>query len=76
VQPDRLDSILRSHLIDPVLLRNDAFDAFIRDRAIKLLDVIEGATGKQVTGRDSDETVKAFGGSLLMTAAPGRRWPK
>ncbi len=70
VQPDRLDSILRSHLIDPVLLRNDAFDAFIRDRAIKLLDVIEGATGKQVTGRDSDETVKAFGGSLLLSSAP------
>jgi hypothetical protein len=68
VEPHRLDEILRSHLIEPVALRNDAFDTFIRDRAIKLLDLIEKATGKQVTGRDSDETISAFGAALL--AAP------
>jgi hypothetical protein len=65
VEPHRLDGILRSHLIEPVALRNDAFDTFIRDRAIKLLDLIEKATGKQVTGRDSDETVTAFGSALV-----------
>ena len=61
----RLDQILRTHLIDPEMLRNDAFDLFIRDRAIKLLGIIEEATGKQVTGRDSDETVMAFGVPLM-----------
>jgi hypothetical protein len=65
VEPHRLDQILRSHFIEPVALRNDAFDTFIRDRAIKLLDLIENATGKQVTGRDSDETVTAFGTPLV-----------
>jgi hypothetical protein len=64
VEAHRLDEILRSHLIEPVALRNDAFDIFIRDRAVKLLDLIERATGKQVTGRDSDETVSAFGAAL------------
>lgn len=69
VEPVRLDTILRTHLIDPVLLRNDVFDGFIRDRAIKLLDLIEGAMGKQVTGRDSEETIKAFGAPLVTATA-------
>jgi hypothetical protein len=71
VEPHRLDEILRSHLIDPLALRNDAFDTFIRDRAIKLLDVIEHAIGKQVTGRDSDETIGAFGSPLVASAVTG-----
>lgn len=29
-----------------------------------LLEMIEGATGKAVSGRESEETVKAFGGAL------------
>jgi hypothetical protein len=65
----RLDEILRTHLVDPVLLRNDSFDLFIRDRAINLLGIIEEATGKQVTGRDSDETVAAFGVPLMATSS-------
>ena len=69
VDPKRLDIILRTHLIDPILLRTDVFDGFIRDRAIKLLDLIERATGKQVTGRDSEETVAAFGTPLFGTNA-------
>jgi hypothetical protein len=65
----RLNEILRTHLVDPVLLRNDSFDLFIRDRGIKLLGIIEEATGKQVTGRDSDETVAAFGVPLMATSS-------
>lgn len=64
VDPRRLDEILHTHLIDSVLLRGDAFEGFIRDRAGRLLDLIEKATGKQVTGRDSDEAVSAFGAAL------------
>jgi hypothetical protein len=70
VAPDRLDEILQSHLIDDALLRKDDFDGFLRARGTKLLDLIESATGKQVTGRDSDETVAAFGAPLVASAAP------
>jgi hypothetical protein len=45
-------------------LRTDDFDGFIRLRAASLLDLIESATGKAVSGRDSDDTIKAFGGAL------------
>lgn len=62
---DRLDEILRTHLIDPSLLRSDDFPGFIRDRAMRLLDLIEKATGRTVSGRDSDEVKKAFGGPLV-----------
>lgn len=51
-------------LVAPALLRTDAFDEFVRDRAARLLDLISSATGKAVTGRDSDEVVAAFGGAL------------
>ena len=37
---------MRSHLIDPELLRGDGFDAFIVDRQKRLLALIEQATGK------------------------------
>lgn len=36
-----------------------------RLRAIALLSLIEQATGKNVSGRDSEDTVKAFGAALL-----------
>lgn len=42
----RLDSFLQSHLIDPALLRADAFEAFMTDRQKKLLGLIEAAIGK------------------------------
>jgi hypothetical protein len=70
VTADRLDAILRSHLIDPALLRADQFASFIRARASRLLDLIEGATGRPVAGRDSEEVVKTFGGSLKALVAP------
>lgn len=56
---------ISTHKIDFDLLNQDKFDEFIRDRAIKLLNRIEKATGKVVTGRDSQETVDAYGDSLL-----------
>lgn len=42
----RLDGYLTSHLIDPLLLRADNFDAFMVDRQKRLLTLIEQATGK------------------------------
>lgn len=64
VDGGRLDEILSSHLIDPLLLREDAFDEFIRDRARLLLDMVEKAMGKTVVGRDAEDVVEAFGAAL------------
>lgn len=55
---------LRSHLIAPENLKANNFDKFIVDRAKALLDLIEGAMGKKVSGRDAEETVRAFGAVL------------
>jgi hypothetical protein len=46
IERSRLDSFLRSHLIDPDLLRANKFDAFLTDRQRRLLALIEQATGK------------------------------
>jgi len=60
----KLDEFLVSHLIPVPALRTDEFDAFIRARAASLLTLIEQATGKTVSGRDSEDTIKAFGTAL------------
>jgi hypothetical protein len=59
-----LDLFLASHAIPVAALRSDDFDAFLRIRAIALLGLIEGAMGKGISGRDSEETIAAFGGPL------------
>ncbi|MBK8462832.1 MAG: DUF262 domain-containing protein [Nigerium sp.] len=48
IDPDRLDSLLTSHCIDPVLLRQDAFEAFFDARRDSLCTLIEQAMGKAV----------------------------
>ncbi len=64
VSGENLDEFLVSHSIPVAELRADDFDSFIRRRASALLGLIEGATGKAVSGRESEETAKAFGGVL------------
>ncbi len=59
-----LDEYLESHWIDPGCCRTDDFDHFIIQRAGKLLDGIEKATGKPILARDSEEVVKEFGSEL------------
>jgi hypothetical protein len=59
-----LDRFLASHSIPVTQLRGDAFDEFIRLRANALLGLVEAATGKQISGRDSQETINAFGQAL------------
>lgn len=46
ISPERLDEFLKSHLIDPALLRADSFPAFMEDRQRRLLKLIEAALGK------------------------------
>ena len=48
IDPDRLDSLLTSHCIDPFLLRQDAFHAFFDARRDSLCTLIEQAMGKAV----------------------------
>lgn len=70
VAPASLDAFLASHLVPVEALRADGFDAFIRLRAVALLAVIEQAMGKAVSGRDSEETIAAFGGDLQRPESP------
>lgn len=46
---DQLDGFLRSHLIDPALLRADDFEAFLRAREARLLGLVERATGHAIS---------------------------
>ena len=56
VPSDRLDDILRSHLIEPEHLRNDDFDSFFTSRMHALSEIVEQAMGKPVVAEaGSDE---------------------
>lgn len=59
-----LDSYLESHWINNTHIRSNDFDNHIVFRATKLLDAIEKATGKAISGRDSEEVINRFGQSL------------
>jgi hypothetical protein len=51
-----LDDYLKSHLINPTLLRADKFEAFMEDRQKRLLALIEQAMGKSAyTGDIAEE---------------------
>lgn len=59
-----LDGYLESHYLDVSCCRNDDFERFIICRAKKLLDIIENATGKVISGRDSEDVINVFGDKL------------
>lgn len=65
ISSQRVDELITSHHVNPVLLRSDDFEAFIRDRARNILDLIGAAMGKAVTGRDSEEVIRVYGGPLV-----------
>lgn len=65
ISETRLNEIIISHQIDPMLLRTDNFEEFIRDRASKLLILIENAMGKSISGRDSEEVIEEYGAALI-----------
>ena len=55
---------IESHLIDYEALSSDDFDTYFIDRAKNLLNLIDNAMGKKVADRDSEETIRQFGGCL------------
>ena len=44
--------------------RNDDFNTYFVKRASALLDAIERATGKPISGRNSEDVIKEFGTAL------------
>jgi len=75
IAADKLDSYLSSHLIDPTLLRDDQFEAFMEDRQKRLLGLIEQAMGKAAytgnvpeEGEDNDTSEDSAESALLLPA--------
>lgn len=62
---DVVRNAIESHKINPDYLIADDFDNYFVDRAIRLLNRIERAMGKRISGRDSDEVIREFGKPLL-----------
>ena len=61
VEQGDLRDFLTSHWIDMDDCIADNFEQFIINRAKKILDAISSATGKPISGRDSDEVKQTFG---------------
>ena len=56
IASQKLDAYLKSHLVDPVILRADKFETFMDDRQKQLLNLIEQAMGKAAyTGSVAEE---------------------
>ncbi len=51
--PERLDEFLRSHLIDPDLLRADDFEGFLTARSAALAGLVSDAMGKPVVDTEA-----------------------
>lgn len=60
-----LNGYLESHWLDVNCCRNDDFDEFLIERAKKLLAAIEKATGKVISGKESEEVIAGFGAKLV-----------
>jgi len=54
IEPNDLDNILRSHLIEPQYLRNDDFEAFYEARSSALASLVSSAMGKPVVEDSGD----------------------
>jgi hypothetical protein len=52
VNPDDLNSILTTHIVDVEAIRSDNFELYFENRRQGLINLIEKATGKSVSGRD------------------------
>ena len=64
VSYEALNEYLTTHLIDATCCRNDNFYDHIAIRATCLLDEIEKAMGKTISGRDSEDVINKFGTPL------------
>lgn len=60
-----LEKYVSTHWIDVACCRSDDFKGHIISRAKMILSEIEKATGKTISGKDSEEVIKSFGQSLM-----------
>lgn len=60
VNPEALNESLRSHQIDVDAIRSDNFNTYFEKRYQALLDLIEAASGKEISGRETVEQSIAF----------------
>ena len=67
VSRDVLNSYIESHMVNVDFCRSNDFDSYFIDRAKHILDAIERAMGKPISGRNSDEVKEAFGAELVST---------
>jgi hypothetical protein len=58
IEDARMDEILRSHVIDPDLLKSDDFDAFFKMREEALLDRIQNAMGKPIAREAHEDFIE------------------
>ena len=65
VNYNSLNDYLQTHLIDVSAARSNDFEKHIVLRAKLLLDAIEKATGKIISGKDRDEVISKFGERLI-----------
>ena len=65
VSENDLNEYIGTHWIDVNYMRSDDFYNHIIIRAKIILASIEKAIGKSISGKDSEETIKAFGESLI-----------
>lgn len=65
VDYNSLNDYLQTHLIDVSAARSNDFEKHIVLRVKLLLDAIEKATGKIISGKDSDEVISKFGERLI-----------
>jgi hypothetical protein len=61
---DELDAILRTHVIDPEIIRTDDFDAFYAARFEELLQRIETAMGKPIPREPEEASASAGLGTV------------
>lgn len=64
VTTSELEKYVSTHWIDVQCCRNDDFEGHIISRAKMILSAIENATGKNISGKDSEEVIKSFGQAL------------
>ncbi len=64
VEENILNDYLKTHWLDVDSCRKDDFQTHIIYRAKKILDAIEIATGKKISGRNSEDVINKFGNSL------------
>ncbi len=65
LEESMIRSTIESHKVNYEMLAKNNFNDYVVDRATQILDGIEQATGKTISGRDSEETIEAFGNKLI-----------